>query len=57
MPMIIFLKPVAKADLLTAIRSRLERAIQQAAPQFKPNLHSAVPLYAKHDVHLGPLPA
>jgi DNA-binding response OmpR family regulator len=28
-------KPVAKADLLSAIRSRLERAIQQAVPQFK----------------------
>jgi DNA-binding response OmpR family regulator len=40
-------KPVAKADLLSAIRSRLERPIQQAVPQFKPNLHSAVPLYAK----------
>jgi DNA-binding response OmpR family regulator len=50
-------KPVAKADLLSAIRSRLERAIQQAVPQFKPNLHSAVPLYAKYDVHLEPLPA
>ena len=37
-------KPVAKADLLAAIRSRLERAIQQAVPQFKPNFHSAVPL-------------
>jgi len=30
-------KPVAKADLLAAIRSRLECAIQQAVPQFKPN--------------------
>ena len=30
-------KPVAKADLLAAIRSRLERAVQQAMPQFKPN--------------------
>jgi DNA-binding response OmpR family regulator len=37
-------KPVAKADLLAAIRSRLERAIQQAMPQFKPNFHSAAPL-------------
>jgi DNA-binding response OmpR family regulator len=37
-------KPVAKADLLAAIRSRLERAIQQANPQFRPNFHSAVPL-------------
>jgi DNA-binding response OmpR family regulator len=50
-------KPVAKADLLAAIRSRLERAIQQAVPQSKPNFHSAVPLYAKYDVHLEPLPA
>jgi DNA-binding response OmpR family regulator len=37
-------KPVAKADLLAAIHSRLERANQQAVPQFKPNLHSAIPL-------------
>jgi DNA-binding response OmpR family regulator len=37
-------KPVAKADLLAAIRSRLERAVQQATPRFKPNFHSAVPL-------------
>jgi DNA-binding NarL/FixJ family response regulator len=37
-------KPVAKADLLAAIRSRLDRAIQQAVPPFKPNFHSAVPL-------------
>jgi DNA-binding response OmpR family regulator len=29
-------KPVAKADLLAAIRSCLERAIRQAVPQFKP---------------------
>ena len=50
-------KPVAKADLLAAIRSRLERAIQQAVPQLKPNFHAAVPLYEKHDVHLEPLPA
>ena len=50
-------KPVAKADLLAAIRSRLERAIQRAVPQLKPNFHAAVPLYAKHDVHLEPLPA
>ena len=26
----------AKAGLLAAIRSRLERAVQQAMPQFKP---------------------
>jgi DNA-binding response OmpR family regulator len=28
-------KPVAKADLLAAIRWRLERTVQQARPQFK----------------------
>jgi DNA-binding response OmpR family regulator len=37
-------KPAAKADLLAAIRSHLERAIQQAMPQFKPNFHSAAQL-------------
>jgi DNA-binding NarL/FixJ family response regulator len=37
-------KPVAKADLLAAIRSRLERAVQQAVPEFKPNFQSAKPL-------------
>ena len=37
-------KPVAKADLLGAIRSRLERASQQAIPEFKPNFDSAKPL-------------
>ena len=37
-------KPVAKADLLAAIHSRLERAVQQAVPEFKPNFRSAVPL-------------
>ena len=37
-------KPVAKADLLAAIRSRLERATQQAVPEFKPNFESARPL-------------
>jgi DNA-binding NarL/FixJ family response regulator len=37
-------KPVAKADLLAAIRSRLERAVQQTIPEFKPNFHSARPL-------------
>ncbi|HPU55974.1 MAG TPA: response regulator, partial [Verrucomicrobiota bacterium] len=36
-------KPVTKADLLAAIRSRLERAAQQAA-EFKPNFESAKPL-------------
>jgi DNA-binding NarL/FixJ family response regulator len=37
-------KPVAKADLLAAIRSRLERAVQQTVPEFKPNFRSARPL-------------
>jgi DNA-binding NarL/FixJ family response regulator len=37
-------KPVAKADLLAAVRSRLERAWQQAVPEFKPNFESAKPL-------------
>jgi DNA-binding response OmpR family regulator len=37
-------KPVAKADLLAAIRSRLERASQQTVPEFKPNFDSANPL-------------
>lgn len=37
-------KPLAKADLLAAVRSRLERAIQQAVPEFKPNFQSAKPL-------------
>jgi DNA-binding NarL/FixJ family response regulator len=37
-------KPVGKADLLAAIRSRLERAAQQATPEFKPNFESPKPL-------------
>jgi len=37
-------KPVAKPDLLAAIRSRLERAAQQAVPEFKPNFDSSKPL-------------
>jgi DNA-binding NarL/FixJ family response regulator len=37
-------KPVAKADLLAAIRSRLERAAQQSTPEFRPNFDSAKPL-------------
>jgi len=37
-------KPVAKPDLLAAIRSRLERAVQQAVPEFKPNFDSPRPL-------------
>jgi DNA-binding NarL/FixJ family response regulator len=37
-------KPVAKTDLLDAIRSRLERAVQQSVPEFNPNFDSAKPL-------------
>jgi DNA-binding NarL/FixJ family response regulator len=37
-------KPVVKADLLDAIRSRLTRAAQQSTPEFKPNFDSAKPL-------------
>lgn len=37
-------KPVAKNDLLAAIRSRLERATQQKTSEFKPNFTSARPL-------------
>jgi len=37
-------KPVAKADLLTAIRARLKRQAEQATPEFKPNFDSAKPL-------------
>jgi DNA-binding NarL/FixJ family response regulator len=37
-------KPVTKHDLLDAINSRLERAIQQAVPEFNPNFRSAKPL-------------
>lgn len=37
-------KPVAKADLLAAISSRLQRASQQATPAFKPNFESSKPL-------------
>jgi CheY-like chemotaxis protein len=51
------IKPVAKADLLAAIRLRLELGLQQAMPRFEPNFHSAVPLSAKHDAHLERLPA
>jgi DNA-binding NarL/FixJ family response regulator len=39
-------KPVGKADLLEAIRSRLERAAQQSTPEFKPNFDSPKPLEA-----------
>jgi DNA-binding NarL/FixJ family response regulator len=37
-------KPVGKADLLAAIRSRLERAAQQSTPEFRPNFDSPKPL-------------
>jgi DNA-binding NarL/FixJ family response regulator len=37
-------KPVAKADLLNAIRARFERQRQQARPQFLPNFDSHTPL-------------
>lgn len=37
-------KPVAKADLLNAIRSRLARAAQQVRPEFKPDFSSPLPL-------------
>lgn len=37
-------KPVAKTDLLNAIRARLERQRQQARPQFLPNFDSHTPL-------------
>src|SRR5271165_6035543 len=37
-------KPVAKTDLIAAVRSRLDRAVQQAVPEFKPNFDSAKPL-------------
>jgi DNA-binding NarL/FixJ family response regulator len=37
-------KPVPKADLLAAIRTRLERATQQTRPEFKPDFTSPAPL-------------
>jgi DNA-binding NarL/FixJ family response regulator len=37
-------KPVAKADLLTAISARLKRRDQQGQPEFKPNFDSHLPL-------------
>jgi len=37
-------KPVAKADLLNAIVSRLKRAEQSAVPEFKPDFSSPKPL-------------
>ena len=38
------IKPVAKADLLTAIATRLARAAQQVTNEFKPDFSSARPL-------------
>ena len=43
-------KPVAKADLLAAIRIRLARAEQQTRPEFKPNFSSARPLETALDL-------
>ena len=43
-------KPVAKPDLLAAIHSRLERAVQQAVPESKPNFDSARPLQVALDL-------
>ena len=43
-------KPVAKADLLTAIWTRLERAEQQTKTEFKPNFSSPKPLEAALDL-------
>ncbi len=37
-------KPVAKADLLAAVSSRIKRAEQSAVPDFKPNFDSPKPL-------------
>ena len=39
-------KPVAKADLLDAIRARLQRQEQQRQPAFSPNFNSHEPLLA-----------
>jgi DNA-binding NarL/FixJ family response regulator len=43
-------KPVAKADLLAAIRARLDRAEQQTKPEFRPNFSSAKPLETALDL-------
>jgi len=45
-------KPVAKAELLNAIHSRLRRAAQASRPEFKPNFDSARPL--EKVLHLTP---
>lgn len=37
-------KPVAKADLLAAIQSRMKRLSQQARPEFNPDFSSHIPL-------------
>lgn len=37
-------KPVGKADLLSAIRSRLKRSTETARPEFRPNFDSPRPL-------------
>src|SRR5687768_10577153 len=39
-------KPVAKADLLSAIHARLARQAQQATAEFKPDFTSSAPLAA-----------
>ena len=39
-------KPIAKADLVAAVRARLARAAQQTVPDFKPNFESAKSLEA-----------
>jgi DNA-binding NarL/FixJ family response regulator len=43
-------KPVAKADLLAAIRTRLVRAEQQTKAEFKPNFSSPKPLETALDL-------
>lgn len=43
-------KPVAKADLLAAIRARLDRAEQQTKSEFRPNFSSAKPLETALDL-------
>ena len=43
-------KPVAKADLLNAVRSRLQRAAEQSKPEFKPDFSSGKPLEESLDL-------
>ncbi|WP_035609722.1 response regulator transcription factor [Haloferula sp. BvORR071] len=45
-------KPVAKTDLLSAIKTRLERARQAAVPEFKPDF--STPKKLEEDFHLTP---